>query len=135
MLYEVITLRPDYQPELCFYLCKFILTLYPVKSKLYSSTFMQVLIGQACSGSWAMVRNNFVQHTLYEVIRDITAPISHIPVIAVGGVEIDTVSDYINAGAIGVGLGSNLVDKTLIKENRFDELATLAESFVKKTCL
>jgi len=70
-----------------------------------------------------------------DYLKDITAPISHIPVIAVGGVEIDTVSDYINAGAIGVGLGSNLVDKTLIKENRFDELATLAESFVKKTCL
>lgn len=66
-----------------------------------------------------------------DYLRDITAPLNHIPLLAVGGVDMDTIGDYIEAGAMGVGLGSNLVDKALIRENRFEALTMLARKFVE----
>ncbi|WP_073340633.1 bifunctional 4-hydroxy-2-oxoglutarate aldolase/2-dehydro-3-deoxy-phosphogluconate aldolase [Clostridium grantii] len=66
-----------------------------------------------------------------DYIEDIKAPISHIPLIAVGGVDLSNIGDYIKAGAIGVGLASNLVDKELINEGKFDELTELAKKFVR----
>jgi len=66
-----------------------------------------------------------------DYIKEIRAPLSHIPMIATGGVSLNNIHDFFKAGVIAVGLGSNLVDKTLIQENRFNELTELAKSFVR----
>ena len=64
-------------------------------------------------------------------IKEVRAPLSHIPMIATGGVTLENIGDFFKAGAVAVGLGSSLVDKKLIDENRFDELTLLAQKFVK----
>lgn len=65
-------------------------------------------------------------------LKAIKAPISHIPVVAVGGVNLDNVAEFIEAGAIGVGIGSSLVNKQLINDGKFEELTELAKAFVAK---
>jgi len=64
-------------------------------------------------------------------IKSIKAPLSHIPLIAVGGVSEKNIGDFLRAGCVGAGCGGPLVRKDLIAEGRFDELTELAEKFVK----
>ena len=66
-----------------------------------------------------------------DYIKAIKAPISHIPVIAVGGVDVNNVGEFIKAGCIGVGVGSSLVNKELINNGKYEELKELAKQFIK----
>lgn len=67
-----------------------------------------------------------------EYLKAIKAPISHIPMLAVGGVSLDNMKNFFAIGIEGVGVGSSLVDKALINESKFDELTELARRFVNK---
>jgi 2-dehydro-3-deoxyphosphogluconate aldolase/(4S)-4-hydroxy-2-oxoglutarate aldolase len=62
-------------------------------------------------------------------LKEIRAPLNHIPMIATGGVNLQNIRSVLEAGALAVGLGGNLVDKRMIAEGRFDELQKLARSF------
>lgn len=64
-------------------------------------------------------------------LKDIRAPLDSIPIIVTGGVSLDNIADFIKAGASGVGLGSNLVDKKLIDAGKFDELEANARAYVE----
>lgn len=64
-------------------------------------------------------------------IKSIKAPISHIPMMAVGGVNVDNAREFILAGCDGLGVGSSLVNKALIDHGRYDELTALAKRFVE----
>lgn len=65
-------------------------------------------------------------------LKEIRAPLAHIPMIATGGVTLDNIQDFLRAGAVAVGIGGNLVNKTLIQEARFGEIQSLAEQFVTR---
>jgi len=65
-----------------------------------------------------------------EYIKAIKAPISHIPIVAVGGVDVDNVNEFMKIGCIGVGVGSTLVNKALVNAGKYDELTELARCFV-----
>lgn len=67
-----------------------------------------------------------------EYIKSISAPLNHIKLIAVGGISADNLSAYIKAGAIGVGVASSLVDRSLIETGQFDRLTELAKQFTDK---
>jgi len=62
-------------------------------------------------------------------IKAVKAPLKHIPVTAVGGVNPGNCADFIRAGAVGVGVGGNLVSPQLVKEGRFDEITAIAKSY------
>ena len=64
-------------------------------------------------------------------IKAVRAPLSHIKLLAVGGVNADNCADFIRAGAVGVGVGGALVNKTYIKNGEFDKITDLAKTFVK----
>ncbi len=66
----------------------------------------------------------------HEYIKAVKAPLKHIPVMAVGGVNPKNCGDFIKAGAIGVGVGGNLVSMDLIKEGRFDQIEEIAREYV-----
>ncbi|MCF8018950.1 MAG: bifunctional 4-hydroxy-2-oxoglutarate aldolase/2-dehydro-3-deoxy-phosphogluconate aldolase [Vallitaleaceae bacterium] len=70
-----------------------------------------------------------------DYLKAIKTPISHIPMIAVGGVDLDNLAEYINAGAVGVGIGSCLVNKKLIDAGKYDELTELAKKFVEQVLI
>lgn len=63
-------------------------------------------------------------------IKAVKAPLKHIPVTAVGGVNPENCADFIRAGAVGVGVGGNLVSPQYVKEGRFEEIAAIAKSYV-----
>ena len=70
-------------------------------------------------------------------LKDIRAPISHIPLLATGGITPDNFEDFIRSGCCGAGIGSYLSDKKLIKEGNFGEFtsrARLLNDIFEKVC-
>lgn len=67
-----------------------------------------------------------------EYIKAIMAPISHIPMLAVGGVNESNVGMFLSAGIKGVAIGSNLVNNELINEGRFNEITMMAKRYTEK---
>ena len=65
-------------------------------------------------------------------LKALRAPLSHVKFLAVGGVTIDNASDFIKAGAVGIGVGGALVNKEWIEKGEFDKLTDLAKQFVNK---
>lgn len=63
-------------------------------------------------------------------LKAIRAPLPQVRLVPVGGVTLENAGDFIKAGAAAIAVGSNLVDKKLVAEKRFDELAVLAGKFV-----
>ncbi len=63
-------------------------------------------------------------------IKAVKAPMSHIPVLAVGGVNEKNIAEFIRAGAIGAGVGGNLVNAEWIRNGEFDKITALAREFV-----
>lgn len=66
-----------------------------------------------------------------DYLKAVAAPINHVRLLAVGGVNEKNVGDYLKAGAVGAGVGGNLVNKTWIAEGRFAEITALAKTFVE----
>ena len=65
-------------------------------------------------------------------IKAITAPLSHIPLLAVGGVTAENVTDYLDAGCVGAGIGGNLVNAKYIAAGQFEKIRETAEILVSK---
>ena len=63
-------------------------------------------------------------------LRDVLAPLPQVRLMPTGGVNLENAADFIRAGAVAVGIGSALVDKQLLAEGRFDELADRARRLV-----
>ncbi|KHD85594.1 bifunctional 4-hydroxy-2-oxoglutarate aldolase/2-dehydro-3-deoxy-phosphogluconate aldolase [Bacillus ginsengihumi] len=63
-------------------------------------------------------------------IKDVKGPLSHIPVIPTGGVNLENVSSYIEAGVAAVGVGGNLVNLKLIEEGNFKKITESAKQYV-----
>lgn len=63
-------------------------------------------------------------------LKAVSAPLSHIDLLAVGGVKPDTVKEYLKAGACGVGVAGNLVNKEWLKADEWDKITECAKEFV-----
>ena len=63
-------------------------------------------------------------------VKAIKAPLSHIRLLAVGGVNENNLSEYLRAGVCGFGIGSNIVSKKLVDENNYEEITELAKKYV-----
>ncbi len=66
-----------------------------------------------------------------DYIKAIRAPISHIPLLAVGGVDASNMAEYAKAGICGFGIGGKLVDKSLIEAGDFAGLTQRATQCVE----
>ena len=64
-------------------------------------------------------------------IKAIRAPLSHIPLMAVGGVNEKNAADFIKAGCVGLGVGGNLVNKEWIRDGEWEKITALAKEFKK----
>ncbi len=63
-------------------------------------------------------------------IRAIRAPLSHIPMLAVGGVNDENMEEFYRAGVCGFGIGGNIVNKKLIAAGDFAGMTELARRYV-----
>lgn len=62
-------------------------------------------------------------------IKDIKAPLSHIRLLAVGGVDEKNMNEFLAAGACGIGVSSGIVKKDLIKDKNFEAITNLARLY------
>lgn len=65
-------------------------------------------------------------------VKAIRAPLSHVRLLAVGGINENNLQEYLSAGVIGVGVGGNLVDKKCLANNDFSAIEQLARSYVER---
>ncbi|MBQ7821870.1 MAG: bifunctional 4-hydroxy-2-oxoglutarate aldolase/2-dehydro-3-deoxy-phosphogluconate aldolase [Clostridia bacterium] len=65
-----------------------------------------------------------------DYVKAIKAPLSHIKMLAVGGVSAAETGDYMNAGICGFGVGSAIVKKDLISAGEFVKIRDLARAYV-----
>lgn len=61
--------------------------------------------------------------------KALSLPLAHLSFLAVGGVNADNFKEYLNAGVAGIGVATAIVNKTLIKEGKYEEITKLAQSF------
>lgn len=64
-------------------------------------------------------------------IKALRAPLSHIPMLAVGGVNEKNAAEFIKAGCIGLGVGGMLVNGDLARRGEFHRISELAREYVK----
>ncbi|WP_229368090.1 bifunctional 4-hydroxy-2-oxoglutarate aldolase/2-dehydro-3-deoxy-phosphogluconate aldolase [Telluribacter humicola] len=66
-----------------------------------------------------------------DFIKDVKAPFSQIKLMPTGGVSLDNIGQFLWAGADGLGVGSQLFDKKMIKNKDWDALRRHFDSYVK----
>ena len=66
-----------------------------------------------------------------DYVKAIKAPLSHIPMLAVGGVDLTNVKAYLAAGVSGFGIGTNIINRDMVKNRDFDGIANLARCYVE----
>ena len=65
-------------------------------------------------------------------IKALRGPLHHTPLAAVGGVNLDNIRDFFDAGARCVGIGSNIVSKQAVQAGDFDRIRLLAAAYAAK---
>jgi len=63
--------------------------------------------------------------------KALLAPLSHLKFLAVGGVDCANIPAFLRAGALGFGIGGNLVNKDWIAAGRFDLITAAAAEYVR----
>jgi 2-dehydro-3-deoxyphosphogluconate aldolase/(4S)-4-hydroxy-2-oxoglutarate aldolase len=64
-------------------------------------------------------------------LKALKGPFPQIPLCPTGGVNLQTIGDFVKAGASAVGVGGELVSKTAIDRGDFAEITRLASEYVK----
>lgn len=65
-------------------------------------------------------------------LKALSAPLSHIKFLSVGGVNHENIKDYLAAGAKGVGVATAIADKTAIFNDDYDEIKRRAKLFTSQ---
>ena len=63
-------------------------------------------------------------------IKAVRSPLSHIKLMAVGGINADNMADYMKCGVCGFGIGSDLTKKELLDAGNYAEITRLARRYV-----
>lgn len=63
-------------------------------------------------------------------VKAVTAPISHVKLLAVGGVNETNIADYLSAGLRGAGIGGNLANKKWIEAGEYHRITETAQNIV-----
>ena len=64
-------------------------------------------------------------------IKDVLAPMPFLKLVPTGGVGPENAREYLNAGAVAVGIGGNLVSNKLVKAEAFDQITRTATTCVE----
>ena len=62
-------------------------------------------------------------------IKAITAPLSHVRLLAVGGITLDSIRTYQSVGICGFGIGTSIVKKSLMDAGDFTTITALAKQY------
>jgi len=62
-------------------------------------------------------------------VKAIKGPMKHIPLMAVGNVDHNNFKEFLEAGCMSVGLGTNIMNPELIENQEYEKLTKLAEKY------
>jgi 2-dehydro-3-deoxyphosphogluconate aldolase/(4S)-4-hydroxy-2-oxoglutarate aldolase len=63
-------------------------------------------------------------------VKAVKAPLSHIKLLAVGGVDENNIQEYLKVGVSGFGVGSNIIDKKMLDAEDWSGITQLAKKYV-----
>ncbi len=66
-----------------------------------------------------------------EYVKAIKAPLSHVKLLAVGGIDETNMKEYLDSGISGVGVGSSIVNKKLIESGDYNTITELVKKYTK----
>jgi len=87
----------------------------------------EVLTAHNCGADFVKLFPAGVMGPAY--LKAICAPLNHVRLLAVGGINDKNVQEYLAAGAVGAGVGGNLVNKEWIAAGEFERITALARSY------
>jgi len=67
-----------------------------------------------------------------KVIREISVPLNHLPLVCFGGVSAENIKDVLATGVIGVGMASSILDKQALKDKDYAKITALAKSVTEQ---
>ncbi|MFN4293709.1 MAG: bifunctional 4-hydroxy-2-oxoglutarate aldolase/2-dehydro-3-deoxy-phosphogluconate aldolase [Thermoflexales bacterium] len=67
--------------------------------------------------------------------KAVRAPLNHVPFVATGGVSLDNAAEYIQAGAVAVGMGSQLIGEYVKQAGGIEALGERARRLVRALAL
>ncbi|TXK84276.1 bifunctional 4-hydroxy-2-oxoglutarate aldolase/2-dehydro-3-deoxy-phosphogluconate aldolase [Paenibacillus sp. N3.4] len=65
-------------------------------------------------------------------MKSVLTPLGHIPILAVGGIDDSNLTDWLQAGAVGIGVGGQLVQEKLVREKQYEALTALAAKYTSQ---
>ena len=70
-----------------------------------------------------------------QYVRDVLAPLPHLRLVPTGGVNAQNAAAYLQAGAIAVGIGGNLISEQAVAAGDWEQITTLARECREATRL
>ena len=64
-------------------------------------------------------------------LKALRAPLPHLKLVPTGGVDVNNIAEFFNAGCAAVGVGSSLVSGKILESSAWPELTRVAGEFVK----
>lgn len=65
-------------------------------------------------------------------ISALRSPLPHIPLAAVGGIDLDNICDFLKTGIYFAGIGGNIVPADAVHSHQYDKIKDLAQLYVHK---
>lgn len=63
-------------------------------------------------------------------VKAVKAPVSHVDLLVVGGIDENNIGSFLAAGAVGAGIGGNLVNRKWVENGEFEKITAAAEKLV-----
>jgi 2-dehydro-3-deoxyphosphogluconate aldolase/(4S)-4-hydroxy-2-oxoglutarate aldolase len=63
-------------------------------------------------------------------VKAVKAPLSHVDMLVVGGIDEKNVASFLAVGASGAGIGGNLVNLAWVKEGKYEKITEVAKALV-----
>lgn len=67
-----------------------------------------------------------------QYIKEVLAPLNQINLMPTGGITLENFTGFLKAGAKGLGMGSHLIPKHFIENNRWDDFSNHLSGFVQR---
>ena len=64
-----------------------------------------------------------------EYFKSIMSPLKHIRFVPTGGITPENMKEFLELGAVGFGIGGNLINAKQVKDGRFDLIEAVARAF------
>ncbi len=66
-------------------------------------------------------------------LKAVSAPLSNVKFLAVGGVNVENISDFLKGGFSGVGIGNGIVNTKMLENDDYEGITNLAKEFIKNS--